>query len=598
MGQRLVAFRVLVVIACALVLARLVQLQIIEGERNRELADENRIRIVRRLAPRGDICDRQGRVLATSRPSFSITVVPAELAVPGSDDPLAELARLVDLPKDDLLAHLHRRGTSRHEPVVLRRDAPEDVVARLAEHFLYFSGVGVLADAVRFYPEGQLAAHVLGYVREISSEELRRPDNVAYRPLDLIGKAGVEKVAEHVLRGIDGGDQVEVDARGRRIRTLGTVDPEPGRSIWLTLDLDLQRAAEEALANRPGAVVAMDPRTGEILALASSPSYDPNLFVGPLSPADWRRLSGPDHPQHNRATTAQYPPGSLFKIVTAAAALEAGQCTTSERFHCDGVYRIGSWGLRCWKRSGHGKLSFMRGFAQSCNAMFATLGRRVGPETMAKMAGRFGLGDECDIDLPEESEGLVPTPDWKRASRREPWYPGDTCQMAVGQGDCLVTPLQVAREMAVVANGGYRVQPHVILRIEGESAPTYDAAKRSADLRPATIRALQAGMQAVVAPGGTGARIATDRYKIAGKTGTAQAPGGGPHAWFGGYAPAENPRLAVAVVVEHGGNGSEVAAPIARYIFDTALLPAAERPPWGRPQQIADGRVASGESRQ
>jgi penicillin-binding protein 2 len=580
MGQRLVVFRVLVVIVCALVLGRLVQLQVVEGARNRELADENRIRIVRRLAPRGNIYDRHDRVLATSRPAFSVSVVPEELHVAGAAEPAAALAKLVDMPVDQVRDRLTRSGGAGHESVSLCRDASPEVVARLGEHSLYLTGVSVLADAVRFYPRGELSAHVLGYVREISSEELLRPENVRYRPLDLIGKAGVEKVAEHVLRGTDGGDQIEVDARGRRVRTLGTVDPTPGRAVWLTLDLDLQRAAEEALGDRPGAVVVMDPRSGEILALASSPAYDPNLFVGTLSPEDWRRLSGPDHPQHNRATTAQYPPASLFKIITAAAALEAGQSTTSDRFRCDGVYRIGSWGLRCWKRTGHGGLDFTAGFAQSCNTMFAALGRRVGPEALADMARRFGFGEECDTDLPEEAEGLVPTPDWKRRSRGEPWYPGDTCQMAIGQGDCLATPLQVAREMSAVANGGFLVHPHVILRVEGEEPRYYGALRKAIGLRPATVQALQAGMNAVVAPGGTAARIADAEYEIAGKTGTAQAPGGEPHAWFGGYAPADNAALAVAVVVEHGGGGPEIAAPIARHIFDTALLPASERPEW------------------
>ncbi len=583
MAQRLVMLRVLVVLLCVLVLGRLVQLQILQGDHNRELADENRIRVVRRLAPRGNIHDRHGRLLASSRLAFSVSVVPGELRLAGSPDAAAGLVKLLNIGEEDLHSRLDRPGASPYEALVVFRDAAAEVVARLEEHSPYLSGVSVLADAVRYYPEGELAAHVLGYVREINSEELARPENADYRPLDLIGKAGIEKVAEPILRGVDGGDQIEVDARGRRVRTLGTVPPYSGRAVWLTIDLDLQRAAEEALGDRPGAVVAMDPWSGEILALASSPSYDPNLFVGALSPEDWRRLSGPGHPQHDRATTSRYPPGSLFKIVTAAAALESGECDTHSRFRCQGVYRIGSWGLRCWKRTGHGDLDFTDGFAKSCNVMFATLGRRVGPERLADMARRFGLGSPSGIDLPEESEGLIPTPDWKRKTRGEPWYPGDTCQMAVGQGDCLVTPLQMAQEVAVIANGGNRVRPHVIHRVEGEPEPRRPGLRASVGLRQDTIAAVRAGMRGVVSPGGTAARIATDRYPIAGKTGTAQAPAGPPHAWFGGFAPADSPRLAVAVVVEHGGNGSEAAAPIARYLFDTALLPESERPTWQAP---------------
>jgi len=239
------------------------------------------------------------------------------------------------------------------------------------------------------------------------------------------------------------------------------VPPGPGRNVWLTLDLELQRAAEEALGDRAGAAVAMDPWTGEILALASAPSYDPNIFVGALTPAEWSTLSGPQSPQHNRATTS-------FKIVTAAAALEAGKADLESRFLCRGAFRIGGWSLRCWRRQGHGTVDFLHGFAQSCNVMFATLGQRVGPEGLAAMAERFGFGDRCGIDLPEEADGLIPTSAWKRRERGEPWYPGDTCQMAIGQGDCLVTPLQVAREFAVVANGGSLVQPYLIARVEGE----------------------------------------------------------------------------------------------------------------------------------
>jgi penicillin-binding protein 2 len=590
--QRLVILRAIVVIACSLVLGRLVQLQVIEGPRNRELADENRIRIVRRTAPRGNIYDRHTRVLASSRPAFAVSAVPEEFSFSGSQDPVSDLAGMLGLPVDQVRQRLEVEGPARYEPIVLSRDAPEGVVASFKENSLYLSGVHVVADAVRSYPKEHLAAHVLGYVREVSSEELARAENVDYRPLDLIGKAGIEKQLEKTLRGVDGGDQIEVDARGHRVRTLGTMRPLSGRDVWLTLDLDLQRAAETALAGRPGAVVAMNPWTGEVLALASSPTYDPNLFIGVLSPEDWQRLSGPDHPQHNRATMSRYPPGSLFKIITTAAALEAGQTSMSDRFHCDGAFRIRSWALRCWKREGHGDLRFLEGFAQSCNVMFATLGRRVGPDQLAAMALRFGLGQPCGIDLPEESEGLVPTPEWKRETRHESWYPGDTCQMAVGQGDCLTTPLQIARQVAAVANGGTVIRPHVILRVEGEAESRQTEVAGDVRIRRSTISTIQAGMTAVVAPGGTAARIAPKRYAIAGKTGTAQVPGGEPHAWFGGYAPVQSPLLAVAVIVEHGGAGSETAAPIARYIFDTALLPPDERPVWQPAEKSAAARAA------
>jgi len=590
MARRLAVLRLCVVLLCAIVLGRLIQLQIVEGARNRELADQNRIRVVRRLAPRGNIYDRRGRLLASSRLAFSINVVPGELRVSEATDSAAGLARLLEMQPEELESRLRQETGSGYEAVPVYRDAGPEIVARVEENLPYLSGVSVLADAARFYPEHGTVAHILGYVREISSDELLQPQNAGYRPLDLIGKAGVEKQAERVLRGRDGGDQIEVDATGRRVRTLGSVRSEPGADVWLTINLDLQRAAEEALGGRPGALVALDPNTGEVLALASSPTYDPNLFVGAIRPEDWDRLSGPDHPQQNRATNSRYPPGSVFKIVTAAAALEAGVTDESDVFQCSGVYRIGSWRLRCWKRAGHGRESFLEGFAQSCNVMFATLGRRVGAGALAEMARRFGLGEKCGLDLPEETEGLIPTPEWKRKARGEPWYPGDTCQMAIGQGDCLATPLQMAREVSVIANGGKLVHPYVIQRIAGETAPPMEP-PRPIGLKPSTIATIRKGMKAVVAPGGTATHIASDRYAIAGKTGTAQAPGGLPHAWFGGFAPADNPRIALAVIIEHAGGGSEIAAPIARYVFDAALLPPSERRPWPKkepePQQLA-----------
>jgi penicillin-binding protein 2 len=598
MVRRLVILRAVVVIAVALFLARIVQLQLFEGERNRQLADENRIRIVRRPAPRGNIYDRAGRLLATSRLAFSIAVVPEELAIAGTDDLAAGIAELLGMPMEDVEAALARPRQLPYEPKLVYRDAQKDLVARVEERSVYLSGISVLPETVRHYPHGALAAHVLGYVRQVSAEELARLESQGYRSYDLIGKAGIEKSAERSLRGTDGGEQVEVDARGRRVRTLGSVPWRPGRDVWSTIDLDVQRAAEESLGGRAGSVVAVDPRTGQVLALASHPTYDPNLFVGTLSPTEWARLSGPDHPQHNRAVMARYPPGSLLKVVTAAAALESGDCGPRSTYRCEGAYRIGDWALRCWQPGGHGAISFVEGMARSCNVVFAGLGRRVGPKALADMARRFGLGSPTGVDLPQEASGLVPTPEWKQAQRHQPWYPGDTCQMAVGQGDCLVTPMQVARLAAAVANGGWLVRPHVLVRADGDGGPLQAAASVPIGLRPSTVAALRAAMEAVVRPGGTAASIHTARYRIAGKSGTAQTPLGPPHAWFMGYAPSDDPRVALAVIVEHGESGGETAAPVARHVFDTVLLPEGERPTWPPEEpdsvQVADASEQGG----
>jgi len=575
MARRLMLFRAVMALAFALILLRLLQLQVLEGRQNRRFAEENRIRVLPRTAPRGPIYDRHGRLLAGSRLSFAVRVVPEELRVAGSPDAVGALADLLGLARPEVEAAL-QRGEGRRAAIGLLSHADPETVARLEEHALYLTGVTVVADAARHYPHGSLAAHALGYVREIGPEDLARQESADRQAGDLIGKEGVEKMCEVALRGTDGGDQIEVDATGRVVRTLGTAPPTSGRRLRLALDLDLQRVAEEALGNRVGAVVAMDPRTGELLALASHPCYDPNVFTRPLGRREWQRLNGPDRPQQNRATSGLYAPGSVFKIVTAAAALEGGACKEETRFFCGGRISLGKWSLRCWKREGHGPLNFLQGFAQSCNVMFATLGGRVGAEKLAEMARRFGLGERTGIDVPEESRGLIPTEAWKRDRRHEPWYAGDTYQMAIGQGDTLVTPLQVAREVAVVANGGWLVQPHLLVSVEGEAEqPRWE--RRSVGLRPETLAALRAGMEAVVAPGGTAHSIASPEYAIAGKTGTAEATGGEPHAWFAGYAPAEDPRLVVVALVEHGGHGSATAAPIARRVFDAALSPAGRR---------------------
>jgi len=590
MPRRLLILRAVVSLAFAVIFVRLVQLEVFQGALNRRLADENRIRVIRRLAPRGDIVDRHGRLLAGSRLAFSVCVVPEELSIAGRSDPAAGLARLLGMPVEEVRQRLSRVERTRAEPIAVWRNASPQAVARLEEQAIYITGVTVLSNAIRDYPHGALAAHVLGYVGEISAEELALQGDGDYRSGDLIGKTGIEKVAEAVLRGVDGGEQIEVEARGRKVRTLGAVPPQPGRKVWLALDLDLQQAAEEALGERTGAVVAMDPNTGEVLALVSHPAFDPNLFSGSLTPGQWSRLTGSARPQQDRAVDSCYPPGSVFKPITAAAALEAGQASLESRYFCGGSLTLGDWQLRCWKRDGHGPIDFLEGFAQSCNVMFATLGRRVGPDKLAAMARRFGLGEKTGIDLPQEASGLVPSPEWKKRRRHQAWYPGDTCQMAIGQGDCLVTPLQVAVEFAAIANGGYLVQPRLLMSLEGEQQAVGDYAKRSitgqqssarsCGLREDTLAALRRGSEAVVEPGGTAHSIASDRYRIAGKTGTAENPSGPPHAWFAGYAPADDASLVVVVIVEGGGHGATTAAPIARHLFDTALLPADGKPAW------------------
>lgn len=560
--RRLLVLRLLVIALVGALGVRLYQLQILRGAELRLASDQNRLRQVRRVAPRGAVYDRRGRLLATSRPAFAVTLDAEVLRRHHAFSALEELAPIIGVRPMELRLRVEAAYHT-FQPVVAAADLSPAAVARVEERLPYWPGVSVTVQPARWYPRGALAAHVLGYVREISAQELRKRRDQGYHQGDPVGKAGIEKVCEFSLRGQEGGEQVEVDARGRPLRVLGAVPPRPGGDLVLTLDADLQRTADQALSGREGAIVAMDPRTGEVLAMASAPTYDPNLMCGTIAPRQWAFLNGSSAPQHNRAIAGCYPPGSVFKIVTACAALEAGQASATSRFFCPGYLRVADTTFHCWLPSGHGSEDFIQGFSQSCNVMFATLGRRTGPEALAAMARRFGLGAPTGIDLPGEAAGNVATPS-RKERQGAAWYPGDTCQMAIGQGDLLVTPLQACREVAVIANGGYLVTPHILRTHGGAPAPV--------GLSAATLDTARAALAAVVERG-TARALAASPVPIAGKTGTAENPGGVSHSWFIGYAPRDNPKVAVAVVIEHGGGGAAVAAPIARRIIEAVMPP-------------------------
>ena len=565
--RRLRLFRLLVLAALGLLVARLAQLQVLQGKELRQASEQNRIRRVREPAPRGLILDRAGHVLASNRAAYCITLLPQADA--GQRRAVEQaLEPLLGLPAGSVERRLQGAEWARGEAVSVASDVHYRTLARVEERAPFLPGVAVQVVPVRRYPYGSLACHLLGYVREVDQRELASGEEQGYLPGDLIGKSGVERAAERALRGREGGKQVEVDARGRPVRVLGRVEPQPGQPVTLTLQLAAQQAAAAGLRGRKGGAVALDPRTGEVLALCSSPGFDPNWFAGELSRERWAYLNGPSRPQQNRALRGRYEPGSVFKIVTAAAALEQGKATAGSRFYCPGHYQLGKWRFSCWRLSGHGALSFTEGIAQSCNVVFMTLGRRVGAEALAGMARRLGCGAPTGLDIGSESAGLVPDPEWKRRHRHQSWYPGDTCQLAIGQGDMLITPLQAAALVSVVANGGYRVQPHLVRAIGEERLPA--PRPSPAGLSPQTIRLLRQGLEGVVQRG-TARSLRGLGVAVAGKTGTAENPRGAPHAWFVGYAPADHPRVAVAVLVEGGGHGAAVAAPVAGRMIRAAL---------------------------
>ncbi|MDR7481787.1 MAG: penicillin-binding protein 2 [Armatimonadota bacterium] len=567
-SQRVVRLGAALLALLVLIEGRLWVMQALQGPMYLRLSEQNRLRDYVVPAPRGVLYDRKGRPLVTNRAAFTISVLPMEVKEPGR---LAErLAPLVGLEPQDITARIDAGRRRPFEPVPLRRDADKTAVITVEEQRLDLPGVVVQAEPVRDYLLGTYGAHVFGYLGEIAEDELRtRP---GYRAGDLIGKTGIERTYDAVLRGEAGRLRVEVDAAGRPMRVLSRETARPGQSLVLTLDADLQAVAEQALGARTGVVVAMDPRTGEILVLVSRPTYDPALFAGGISPPAWRRLTADRHlPLLNRATEGTYEPGSVFKIVTGLAALAEGVATRDSLFHCTGALRLGGWVFR--DLAAYGTVNFIRGTAVSCNVMFWTLGRAVGEERLYRYATMLGLGQPTGIDLPAEAAGLVPSAAWKQRVWKEPWYPGDTLNMSIGQGWVLVTPLQIARLMAAVATDGTLVRPRLLRRILTPSGrvvaePAPQVTGRAA-LPPSALRTMHEGLRAVV-DGGTGAAARVPGLAIAGKTGSAENPRGIPHAWFVGYAPADRPALVVVVFVEHGRRGGEAAAPIARAVFAAA----------------------------
>lgn len=589
--QRLFALSVIIAIMTGVLLGRLWQIQVLQGGRYLRQSEDNRIRDYVLTAPRGIMYDRKGRPLVTNRTSFTVAILPLELRTPQLV--LRRLAPILGMRPDEIRARMDSNRARPFEPIRVKRDVGTRVVAMIEENRMDLPGVIILTEPIRQYLYGKMTAHVLGYIGEIDEDELRTKKSEGYKLGDLIGKSGIEREYESVLRGTDGRMRMEVDALGRPLRVLARARAVPGRPIVLSLDLDLQRAAFEGLRDSRlgrGAAVAMDPRNGEVLAMASIPSFDPNLFAIGISQKDWQAISThPLKPLLNRATATAFEPGSVFKLVTATAALERGIVNRRSTFNAPGYFRLGRWvfhDLRAW-----GTVDFITGIAQSINVVFYTLGYRLGGEELARTARLFGLGERTGVDVPFEVPGLIPSPSTKQQLVGEPWYPGDSVNMSIGQGAVTVTPLQVARMASAIANDGRLYQPRVLLMRrdrDGTSHRTEPVLQRRISLKTTTFDTLHEGMRAVVERG-TGRSAAVQGVTMAGKTGSAENPRGKPHAWFAGYAPAGAPRLVVVAFVEHGFRGSIAAAPVVRRIFQAAFPQTASTPRAASPKS-ARGR--------
>lgn len=585
---RIFAALILCGLCLAILLGRLWYLQIVRGSFFRDRSENNRLRTILIPSPRGVISDRSGEAIVRNRPSFNVELVVED--APNVSQIVADVAALVGEDAESLMDRLGRQNKRRRfEPKVLLRDVSRDVVAKVSAQRYRLPGVIVSVVPVREYPYGELAAHALGYLREVSPDQLKSPTYQGYRAGDMVGQSGLEASLERYLRGERGIQAVIVNARGTKIGEAYFQPEIPGSNVNLTLDRSLQSAAEHALAGRRGSVVAMNAHTGEILAMVSAPAYNPGIFTGELGKDVWADLTDPKTTKlSNRALQGAFPPGSIFKIFVAAGALSEGVTDSMETTFCPGFLRFGKRQFHCHKHSGHGRTNLFDAMVQSCDVFFYTVGQRLGVDRIYHYAhDLFGFGEPVELEGLEESSGLVPSTLWKESHFKNPsdkrWYPGETLPVAIGQGAVTVTPVQVARALAAVVNGGKLLKPRIVSRIVAadgrvleQRAGTADIG-RVLDIDPSIFEYLRKTLVGVVEDKrGTGHRAALPKESgigVGGKTGTAQVVSrelGGEfedHAWFAGFAPAHKPEIVVVALVENAGHGGEVAAPVVRQVL-------------------------------
>jgi len=559
-------------------LGQLWYLQVLEGGKLQEMSERNRIRIRPVAAPRGILFDRNGLALVDNRPAFTLSLIPRE--IDDRDTVMARLSVLLKIPMRELEEALERVPPDSFRPVRVRRGLTLDEVTKVEERKLELPGVVVEVEPQRVYPTSTFAAHLLGYVREVTDDQMKQG---RYRRGDMIGQSGLERLLDEHLRGRDGGERIEVDAMGRPVQVMRREEPDPGAQVITTVDRRIQEAAERAMAGRSGAVIVMDPRNGDVLAMTSSPAFELDRLTGNLDRDEWLKvIRDPLTPLMNRALQSQYAPGSVFKVVVAAAGLQEGSLTPMDKIYCNGEFHLGQWTFKDWKEGGHGHVDTRTALIHSCNIFFYQAGLKVGPAAIARYAEAFGLGSPSGIDLGGERAGMVPFLDGRRRVDGRKWQAGDTVNMSIGQGQVLVTPMQIARMMSAVANGGVLWRPRLVQRVERvDGSLAYSSSSKMTgrvDLSPIVWAFLRQALSGVVNEGGTGGAARIPGIDVAGKTGTAQSVNksdsakGQDHAWFASFAPAQDPEVVVVVLVERGGKGGQVAAPIARQIYQAIFL--------------------------
>ncbi|MCB5188792.1 penicillin-binding protein 2 [Methylobacillus caricis] len=602
---RLATGGLLVLICFGILISRFVFLQFSKYDYFQTMAENNRISLVPIVPNRGLIMDRNGVVLAQNSFVYTLEITPAKVEK-SVEETIDELAKLIEITSNDRkrLKKL-RSQTHSFESVPIRTHLNEEEAAKIAVHRFRFPGVEIRSRLFRQYPQGELGSHLIGYIGRINDRDLEHlkesGDLSNYKGSDHIGKSGLEQYYESQLHGITGFQQVETDAGGHAVRTLSSTPPVPGNNLILSIDSKLQRIAEEAFGNYRGALVAIEPSTGEVLAYVSKPNFDPNLFVDGIDSESWKELNESlDKPLINRPLRGIYPPGSTFKPFVALAGLEAGKRAPPFSISDPGFFTLpgNTHRYRDWKAGGHGMVDIRKAIAVSCDTFFYGLAVELGIEKLTDFVRHFGFGKPSGIDLKGEMGGLLPTPEWKARRFKQKWFPGETVIVGIGQGYTLVTPMQLAQATAILANNGRAMQPHLVSSIqenkEGRIHPVPLVVSDQIVLNPKNVELIKQGMMDVTLPGGTAARLGADaEYLMASKTGTAQVVGIKQnekyneskmaerhldHALFITYAPAEDPKIAIAVIVENGKHGGSTAGPIARRVMDYYLLGKEPKP--------------------
>ena len=561
------------------------RVQILDYKKFLNQSEANRIREVILQSPRGLILDRDGVILADNEASFTVSIIRENCK--DFDKSCQEIAKLLDLEEDVIRERIKKyENWPLFRPIVIKDNLSLKEVALIEARKLELPGLIIEAEPKRFYPFKNFAAHVLGYLQELSPEEIESDRYAGRRLGELVGKTGIEKVCENRLVGTDGEKIEIVDSLGRSKGEVTRHEPKKGQNVRLTLDFGLQQKAEELLEGREGAVIVLDARNGEILALASYPDFDPNRFINRFTPEEWLDLvNSPEFPLENRVIRGLYSPGSIFKLTMALGALDLGLVTDQTTFFCPGKIQIYGHPFSCWFEQGHGSMNLYNGIKQSCNIYFYQLGRKMGIENISRYARILGLGRRTGIDLPGEKVGLVPDPQWKKEVRGEPWYPGETISVSIGQGPILVTPLQIAVHTAIIANRGHKITPHLLISDSSpylkEDEQGHLAQSKTIEIDKSVFEKVIKGMWKAVNEQGTGRAARISEFDVCGKTGSTQLISSSEaeklegqkeevktHSWFTGFAPRDNPEVIITVLVEYGGMGGATAAPLARILFD------------------------------